>query len=304
MIPRATSFSLAAAIAAVAASVVAGCSVAIGVTDVSGDGGGMHNQYNPDASDSGPGSNDVGILPGDGGVIGPSPYQGSPLCAASRLMGLCYPDDPTNAKNCHEAPDGGPYSATGGYDDVPLGCHVRTTPGGPNTPGIPAPWCLPAGSGKDGASCSHPADCAPGYECVGAPGTCQHYCCSGNPECSSSQFCDIQPTAAATQTHVPVCMPIVPSAGCTLLDDTPCKPTETCSVVKEKGETSCVAVGGAKVGEGCDVDHCARGLVCLGVPGARQCFQLCRVGLSDCAQGLLCKGGYPLFPNSQFGFCQ
>ena len=228
--------------------------------------------------------------------------QGSPLCNAPPTGG-CYPDDPTTAKACGLAPDGGPYNASGGYGDETLACRV-STPAAGATDATPAPACSQSGSAGDGAWCKSSSECTAAYDCVGA-GTCQRYCCSGNVECIADEFCDIQPLAQASTVDIPVCMPIHPEGGCQLLDPSACSDTETCSVVRENGATSCVAVGSAKAHESCDESHCAAGLVCLGSMGQRECYQLCHTSSSDeCTSSQTCKGGLPLFPDPTIGICQ
>ncbi len=274
------------------------------------------------------GEGGFGIVEGDGAAAAAEPVpdaqapscQGSPLCAARAAD--CYPDVPSTAKLCDIAPDGGPYDSTAGYGDVKLACRVLAGTGAvpaPNggasecAPGV-HPECTPAGSAGDGSWCKSSAECAPTYDCVGSgtagQGTCQHYCCSGNTECLAAQFCDIQTTVAASSIQIPVCMPIHPAGGCTLLDPTACPATETCAVVREDGSTSCVAVGAAKAGQSCDYDHCAANLVCLGTPGQRLCYQLCHTATSTSAaecpasSSQTCKGGLPLFPDPSVGICQ
>jgi hypothetical protein len=291
--------------AAAAALPASGCTVQFSATTADGNGNQtVHSPYSPDAADGSPETD--GVMPGDDGGPAAPAFQGSPLCNASKSTG-CYPDDPTNAKSCKLAPDGGPYDANAGYDNATLACHVvpntnDTSSGAPMVKSV----CLPAGMGRQGMACSHPTDCAPSFECVGTnSGTCQHYCCAGNTECAADEFCDIQPTAAATNTRVPVCMPIMPALGCKLLDPTSCPAMETCAVVREDGTTSCIALGGLKAGDDCARDHCAAGLVCLGAPGDRRCYQLCHTAtMTDCAAGLKCKGGLPLFPDPDVGVCE
>ncbi|HEY8042423.1 MAG TPA: hypothetical protein VIF15_21625 [Polyangiaceae bacterium] len=288
---------------AIPAATAAGCSVRADIA------GGdtvptVTNPYGLDASVDGDGNG------GFADVAASPTYQGSPLCNASRSTG-CYPDDPatSTAKECKLAPDGGPYSATGGYDGVALACHVVPAAGAANGLGVQS-VCTPAGSGTAGSACKLSTDCAPALECVGT-GTCTHYCCAGNTECGLKEFCDIQPMAESSMTKVPVCMPIQPLAGCELLpgaQGSPCtSTTETCAVVREDGATGCVAVGAVKAGDDCDTDHCGAGLVCLGTPGQRRCFQLCHTATSaECSatQKQTCKGGLPLFPDPTVGICQ
>jgi hypothetical protein len=226
--------------------------------------------------------------------------QGSPLCNA--LPTSCYPDHPTTAKACGEAPDGGAYSPTGGYDNTAFACRVVATLLDAATTSQ-NPSCAPAGPAGDGSWCKSSSECQPAFDCVGS-GTCQQYCCSGNAECVADQFCDIQPTVQLPSVAVPVCMPIHPASGCTLLDATACPAGETCAVVREDGATSCVAVGDAKAGDGCDTGHCAAGLVCLGTSGSRSCFPLCMTSTAgSCAAGQQCRGGLPLFPDPAVGIC-
>ena len=233
---------------------------------------------------------------------------GSPLCVASPSAACypncCHPGEPTTAEACDIAPDGGPYNAAAGYSDVALACRVvasSATAAGPTS----APTCSPTGTAGDGAWCKSSTECAAQYDCVGS-GTCQRYCCSGNTDCVSGEFCDVQSTAQASTIEVPVCMPIHPQGGCTLLDPGACTSTaETCAVVRENGATSCVPVGSAKAHDGCDETHCAAGLVCLGAPGERQCYQLCHTAsATECTAPLVCTGGLPLFPDSSAGICQ
>ena len=229
-----------------------------------------------------------------------SVLQGSPLCNAAATS--CYPDHPTTAKACEEAPDGGTYSSVGGYDNAALACRVVAAPPNATSAGQ-SPTCAPAGSAGDGSWCKSSSECQPAFDCVGA-GTCQHYCCSGNAECVADEFCDIQPTAHSYSVEIPVCMPIHPAAGCKLLDPTACGVAETCAVVRDDGATSCVAIGGVMAGQECDKEHCAAGLVCLGTPASRTCFQLCATTSAEgCLPGQTCQGGLPLFPDPAIGIC-
>jgi hypothetical protein len=164
------------------------------------------------------------------------------------------------------------------------------------------------------STCTHSTECSPGYECV-AGGTCRHYCCSGNSACSENQFCDAQPMAESPGTLVPVCLA---QQTCVLLNDGTCPATEQCSVVRDDGATSCVALGTAQEGQPCEQEHCARTLVCLGPQGSdpttglsmRRCQQLCLIGdpMGCKSTGGRCIGALPLFPNPfpnpAVGICQ
>jgi hypothetical protein len=234
-------------------------------------------------------------------------FQGNPLCHASRAIGACYPDDPITpitATACNE--DGG-----GGDSGAGLACHVSSSGS--------LPVCLPAGHGMDGDPCMASTDCAGGFECAGS-GTCRPYCCSGLSRCAAGddaggtgEFCDIQQATGTGGTEVPVCMPI---RSCNLLDQlthldggSQCGSDETCAVVRgDNGATSCVAIGTAMVGDPCDTEHCAAGLVCLGT-SQRKCYELCLTppsvapAVPPCPAGLTCKGGQPLFPDLAVGIC-
>jgi hypothetical protein len=254
----------------------------------------------PDAGDAAPmltANSDAGAAPAS---------QGSPLCNAPLTGSVCYPDNPTTAKACGEAPDGGAYNATAGYDNETLACRVVAT--SPDANGATqGPRCAVAGTAGDGSWCKSSDECQAAYDCVGA-GTCQRYCCSGNSECLADEFCDIQPTTQATAIQIPVCMPIhpaPPAPPCQLLDPTSCPATFTCAVVRDDGTTSCVAVGDAKAQEECDTQHCQAGLVCLGAPGSRVCYQLCSTETAQqCSGTQQCNGGLPLFPDPGVGICQ
>jgi hypothetical protein len=240
------------------------------------------------------GDTDAGVQPA---------VQGSPLCHA--VLDTCYPDTPVTAEECGAAADAGNLNPSG-YPEM-LACRVQAA-GGSTAAADAAPSCAPAGTAGDGSWCKSSAECAPTYDCVGA-GTCQRYCCSGNAQCLAYQFCDIQPTAAASTVRVPVCMPIHPIDGCLLLVPDSCPLTQTCAVVRENGATSCVSVGAAKAGDECETDHCGAGLVCLGTPGQRRCYQLCHTtnaaAADECSTTQQqCKGGLPLFPDPAVGICQ
>lgn len=145
-----------------------------------------------------------------------------------------------------------------------------------------APECTldETGEGADGAQCETSADCAPGFDCVvGEKVTvCRHYCCAGTCEGRPSQsggatFCDVQ-RLVDVNTKAPVCMPL---KACQLLATGKCAANESCAVVTADGETGCVTVVEQQVGDSCDADHCAADLTCLGQPGNRKCYKLCKV---------------------------
>jgi hypothetical protein len=250
--------------------------------------------YEPDAADAGVTEDTAVPAPG---ATAPT-FQGSPLCNASHGTG-CYPDDMINA--CDFAPDSAAADAdTDANVNIAPACHVVAS----SSTGKIQTACEPSMvAGMYASSCTQSTECSPGYECV-AGGTCRHYCCSGNSACSDNQFCDVQPVAQSG-TLVPVCMTELP---CVLLADGNggCPPTEQCSVVRDNGVTSCVAVGTAQDGDDCEAAHCARGLVCLGALGSRRCEPLCYTGNpAVCTStGRTCVGTLPLFQNPTVGVCQ
>ena len=214
-------------------------------------------------------------------------FRGSPLCNASETRG-CFPDDP---KTCG--------ASDAGTDGGPLTCRVHHD----STTNAPLAACATAGNGGNGEACARGADCAPGFECVGTPGQCRHYCCSeATCQAEPGQFCDIQQTAEVGNTLVPVCMPI---QSCKLLTPGYCPDGNTCSVVAvPAGTTSCVGTGNAVAGAACDEEHCGSGLVCLGEVGARQCYSLCHTDNPiECPTADKCRTGGAGFPDPLYGIC-
>lgn len=258
-----------------------------------------------DAGDAFPAAEDDG---GSGDALLAPIVQSSELCVGT----MCDPDVPNTASSCHVAPDGGAYDPSAGYGDAVLACRVQPSSAETsNDLGTPVA-CSVAGSGAEGSACMAATDCAAGFDCVGM-GTCRHYCCAGNSECTSQEFCDIQPLATADTTRIPVCMPIVPCslasavvasgmAGSSCPD--PNGPPETCAIVREDGTTGCVEVGDRTAGESCDTGHCEAGLVCLGALNARLCYALCDTMSPQCTAPQTCQGGLPLFQDPTVGVCR
>jgi hypothetical protein len=285
------------ALVAVASPVVAavGCDYYVAAAGADDSTPTVNNLASIDGGDAGDAA-DVGVDVPQTPTSGGSPLCGTPTSAVAATT--CNPDNAPTAAVCNVAPD-----AQAGTNTSSLACRIEAAPGSNASSGQVQPVCAPAGVGGDGSWCKASSECAPAYDCVGA-GTCQRYCCSGNVECVASEFCDIQPTTQTTSIQIPVCMPIEPAAGCTLLASS-CPTTETCSVVRENGATSCVAIGAAKAGSECDTAHCASGLVCLGTPGERRCYELCHTSdPSECSSTQSCTGGLPLFPDPSVGICQ
>ena len=226
-------------------------------------------------------------------------YRGSPLCHAQKES--CWPDD--GALQCGGAPtaDDAGRSSDGGSTNLPAGDACRVTSDGPA--------CTPSGTGRDGSSCKASSDCSSGAECVlrtgNQGGQCRRYCCTGTctnvPSPSGgATFCDVAQLNEEASVKVPVCMPVKP---CKLLTQGQCETGESCAVVTDVGLTSCVPTGSAQVGESCEENHCTAGLTCLGRPGARKCFQLCKIGQTACGPTLQCKAS-SLIRDAAYGLCQ
>ena len=222
------------------------------------------------------------------------PSRGSPLCRATKET--CWPDE--GALQCGGSP-APPDSGTGDAGAPQVfgdACHVT----------LSGPSCASAGSGKDGSTCTASSDCSAGSDCVlraDGLGQCRRYCCGGTctnvgSPSGGATFCDVVQLAEESKVKVPVCMPV---KACKLLTAGQCEAGETCSVAAEDGTTSCVRTGPAQADAPCDETHCAAGLTCLGKPGARRCFQLCRVGAAPCAKGM-CKTS-SLIRDTSFGLC-
>jgi hypothetical protein len=243
----------------------------------------------------------------------PTTYRGNPLCHLADDK--CMPDDDgysvtdrlaNEAKHCADAPPDAGDAGTSATGHSP-GCRIARD----SKTSEVAPACDESENasrdGGDGATCKTGGDCGPGFDCiVGEKGTkvCRHYCCAGTCKGHASQsggatFCDVQNLVDYTQ-KAPVCMPL---KRCKLLGSGECTQTESCAVVTESGDTGCVAVGPQQVGAPCDADHCAANLTCVGKPGTRKCYKLCRVDSSDCGTAQICATS-TVFKDPNFGICQ
>lgn len=244
----------------------------------------------------------------------PQTIQASPLCGFTEGS-TCFPDDDEAAYLAASA-DSNACPAKASDDDAGddagpahQACRVRAVDA-PEKGAAPAyaPNCEDAdGAGTDGVSCSRSTDCAPGFDCViGEKGnTCRRYCCSGSCEQQPSQnagptFCDVQTLALSDRHKAPVCIPL---KSCKLFAQGDCGSNETCAVVTDSGRTGCVSHGSAKVNSPCDEEHCEAGLNCLGSPGMRRCYKLCRLDGSDCASDQTCMPS-SVFQDKAFGVCQ
>src|SRR5690606_6045478 len=163
---------------------------------------------------------------------------------------------------------GAPGAGDGGSGaDLVLGCHLV------HDDGELVRSCEPAGTGELDGPCLSPANCAPGYTCVGEgkSGLCRPYCCLGDTEsCGSGTYCAPRLVVGSSpDLEAPVCvradqckllsgeLPCPPGAGCQCAEGTACVP------VRSDGITSCVVPGTAEKGEACTGPFsCAQGLVC------------------------------------------
>lgn len=286
---------------------VSGCSISA-FSDKGG--GGTSVAQNPYPNDGGA-AVDAAISQGSssGGGGSDAAMWGNPLCRLATAYGDgglygCNPDQPATAIDC--AMDGGSAADDGGGYACRVQPSSSTNAGAPTTP---ATGCSPS-SGTDmaGTKCAQSDDCAAAFDCVGATGHCRHYCCAGNSACDSTTFCDVQFLYQATNTPVPVCMPIYACDLAKQLDPTPAAcpdATQTCAVVREDGQTGCVDIGNAGPNQSCERDHCAEGLVCLGAPGQRVCLTLCDTQTGrQCTAPDTCQGGLPLFQDPRVGVCR
>ena len=270
------------------------------------------------ASDAGAEASFGGSSSGGGGVerdaAAPGAYLGSPLCRAPATANQgpanlvsCDPDAPTTALQCNLAPDGGTYNP-----DAVLACRVQPAAPSISGPSAVSTVCSAVGPRPDGNACTESIQCGAASDCAGPSGasSCRNYCCAGNAQCAGGSFCDVQPLAQASGTRVPVCMPITPAGGCSLLQQlqvpaTACGTGATCSVVREDGSTACIEAGAAKARDACDTGHCGPGLVCLGATGARTCYALCHTSsANECVAPQTCQGGLPLFQDPTVGVCR
>lgn len=242
----------------------------------------------------------------DASAVSTTALRGSPLCG---VMGeKCLPDDDGTkpayggGRSCVEPLEAGAPAADA--SSITTACRTVVTNDSYS------PGCFEADRrGIDGVACTSGSDCAPGFDCVaGEKGdVCRRYCCLGSGSCAThtSQnggptFCDIQNVVGDPPHKAPVCMPL---KKCKLLVDGECSEKETCAVVTEKGDSGCVQTGSAKAGDPCDKERCGVNLTCIGNPGDRHCYKLCRVSGTDCGPTQSCMTG-TVFQNTMYGVCK
>lgn len=249
------------------------------------------------------------------------------LCGVSTKS--CTPDDDgtlgltaeTHACATPVVTDAGATQAKGAdASTADFACRV-TAKDGPMCPTATDPQAPPNAdkNGVDGVACQTDAECAPGFDCVAAAkgektNVCRRYCCSASCDGVTSHnggptFCDVRKVVRSEAAPIdspllaPVCMPI---KTCTLLKEGECADGETCAIVNDKGSTGCVPTDGdisAKEKQSCEKKHCAAGLTCLGTPGDRTCYKLCKTGGQDCATGQVCTTG-SAFVDTSYGVCK
>lgn len=299
--PRSTRLFLNSAVAAAAlaaTALAAGCSTESSSSDPS-----AGSPAPLDDENANPGNPKAGSE--DAAAVKMTAYRGNPLCHVVAPTD-CMPDDDgsrltTGTSECAQpAPDAGDAGAA---DFQSGGCRIARVDGDI----VSHCFSTAAANGRDGASCENGSECAPGFDCIaGEKGgkTCRRYCCLGTCKGQLSQnggatFCDIQSLVDVNQ-KAPVCMPL---KRCKLLGSGECTTNETCAVVTESGDTGCVALGEQQVGASCDDQHCAATLTCLGQPGSRKCYKLCKVGASECGSSQVCRTS-TVFKDPAFGTCQ
>jgi hypothetical protein len=245
---------------------------------------------------------------GEGGIISnpdsgagdASKYIGNKLCGATVFT--CFPDEEV-PKLCGGPSKDGGAMADGGMTMSGMACRVD--------PKGTGPLCEPIGPNmikNEGDSCTSASDCGPGFECVGSPSRCRHYCCNADTCTAYSKqnnnkayFCDIQPLALQSSQMVPVCQPVMPCN----LQTQDCGQGQTCAIVESNGSltTSCVAVGPGQVGEPCDEQHCGLNLQCIGAP-MPTCHQLCDPQKPQCPMGTMCFNQWPVLSQQGVGVCK
>jgi hypothetical protein len=188
-------------------------------------------------------------------------------------------------------PGGNPNMSSGAGGSL-IACQI-IAPGGKVTAA-----CNAVGGLRAGDPCTSASHCAAGLGCVTTMGVgvCRPYCCDDVEACPTSSYCALHPMAEAPTVPIPVCSPV---KNCKLLDNAGCAATESCTIVRKDGTTSCVTPGTGKRDEPCP---CAAGYVCA--PATATCMKLCHIGKDavDCEDGGACQGGVMLYPDG-VGVC-
>ncbi len=164
---------------------------------------------------------------------------------------------------------------------------VRTMPGE-----TPAPMCIPAGTGGDGASCDDPSDCREGFACDAANGVCRAVCCGmDDASCPIGQRCIINIVdEAGTPQGWGMCK--APDE-CDILMQSGCPSGQACYPAGSDASVLCAAPtpGAGMQGDDCDsINACTGGFICISMGGASTCRKACSVagGEPACPMGLRC----------------
>jgi hypothetical protein len=222
--------------------------------------------------------------------------KGNMLCGATK--DTCFPDNEAPSE-CGSG-DAGEDSGDAGGGGA---CRVMGT----------APMCgmvsrYPKGENE---SCTSASDCAPGFDCVGSPPACRHYCCDKGTcatygkEQNKQFFCDTQKLNTNNNQFVPVCQAVMPcNLAHTLQGNDDCGANLQCAIVEVANQltTSCVAVGNVAAGGDCSADHCDSKLQCVGSPAT--CHQLCDPKMPTCPMGETCFHQWPVLDSQGVGVCQ
>jgi hypothetical protein len=284
---RGDNLQLTVAAAFFGAAVFAGCSMVDGSTfDEKGDSapGTTAGGAAEAASEGGGGSYD-GIGIDTSGAPPAPPYADG---SYSYLCGGSAPQCMPGTADC--APGGNP-NPDADAGEGSLGCQLTAVEGKVTAE------CTQVGNLGVGSACTSVAHCANGLGCVNTSsgGICRQYCCGDVEACPVDSYC--APTMMAeAPLPIPVCTPV---QQCNLLDDSICKNGQVCTIVRDKGTTSCVDPGTGESDEQCP---CAAGYFCAKLTNT--CRKLCHIGedATDCEGGGSCQGGVMGFP-SGIGIC-
>ena len=247
------------------------------------------------------GSSDNGGASSNGGTYSGTIVtdSGTPASTWSQQCGSddagCLAD--SDAGRCDDLTDGVAGSgdasigkvADGAASDASsaLACRIRSG----SLQGSVLRVCEIAGTGRAGAPCRMPADCANGLTCVaeGLATLCRPYCCGDADSCPSNTYCTSRVTLLdkdswTTGLVVPVC---TAAENCPLSEPYPCPtgqnctcPTgKACMIVRRQGLTACVEPGTGIQGALCP---CAAGYVCSNTTFT--CLKLCQLTSSANAQ--------------------
>jgi hypothetical protein len=162
--------------------------------------------------------------------------------------------------------------------------------------------CAPPGTAAEGDSCSSPADCAAGTQCINissdspAVYACARFCDEDSDCVGAGSACELTLSdGGGGSLPARLC-----TRSCHPVDQTGCPEDSACAMFSEGGVTitDCVAPPGTGTqGDACeDGTECAGGFVCIDPDGTMgtepsQCMHWCEVVTGDgCASGESCFG--------------